>query len=139
MLLSKSKAALEIEEHEPFNAQLIQRAQELARQEDDLIEEIARLRRNVPEKLVEIAKAEYKNSLEEDDAVIRTWQERIYDTEKGPADLGLTALERQEAVEQDWDRGVRGLGGLMRSLPEMVAKKVRVEEVEKFVIQNGKK
>ena len=43
-MLTTSDMTRSIEQHEPFNPKLWERAKELARQEEDLIEEIAALR-----------------------------------------------------------------------------------------------
>ncbi|TQS38389.1 hypothetical protein Golomagni_01105 [Golovinomyces magnicellulatus] len=125
--------AMEIEEYEPFDSRLFQKAQKLAHQEEDLIEEIATLRRTIPRHLIKSAKAEFKDSLEKDELLLKSLDEHLKSSQTTSANLGLTALERQDSIERDWDKGIQGLGALMRSLPEMVAKKSRAEEVEKYV------
>ncbi|KAH7382820.1 hypothetical protein BKA64DRAFT_760880 [Cadophora sp. MPI-SDFR-AT-0126] len=136
ILSSKStNPVLEIEEHEPFNTKLFDHAKDLARQEEDLIEEIAALRRKVPAKVAENVKREYKEAVERDEAVLGTLEEQM---EKGYADLGVGRLERQEEVERGWDRGVKGLEGLMRTMPETVARKERAEKAEAH-INRGKR
>tara|TARA_R110002060_G_scaffold15581_20_gene21776 strand:+ start:226 stop:669 length:444 start_codon:yes stop_codon:yes gene_type:complete len=137
ILSSKStNPVLEIEEHEPFNTKLFERAKDLARQEEDLIEEIAALRRKVPTKVAENVKREYKEGLESDEAVLGRLEEQA---EKGYADLGVGRLERQEEVERGWDRGVKGLEGLMRTMPETVARKERAEKAEAHVNRGEKR
>ncbi|KAG4436998.1 hypothetical protein IFR05_007502 [Cadophora sp. M221] len=121
---------LEIEEHEPFNTKLFERAKDLARQEEDLIEEIATLRRKVPGKVAEKVKREYREGVEADEAVLASLEEQ---REREHADLGVGRLERQEQVEKGWEKGVKGLEGLMRTMPETVARKERAEKAEAYV------
>ncbi len=134
MVDSKStNPTLEIEEHEPFNTKLFERAKDLARQEEDLIEEIAALRRKLPHRVAENVKKEYKEGMESDEGVLRRLEEDVVRKERGQADLGVGALERQEDVERAWERGVKGLEGLMKTLPETVARKERAENAEAYI------
>ncbi|POS87712.1 hypothetical protein EPUL_000647 [Erysiphe pulchra] len=131
--------ASEIEEYEPFNTRLFQQAQKLAQEEEDLIEEIARLRRTVPPKIVESVKTEFKEGLDANEAALKTLKENIeLSSEVRSTVLDIAALEREEAIEKGWDKSIQGLANLMRSIPEMVAKKVRMEEVEKYLTQDKK-
>jgi kinetochor protein Mis14/NSL1 len=118
----------EIEEHEPFNTKMFERAKELARQEEELIEEIASLRRKIPGVVTENSKRVYKEGMEGDEEALRNREEWVRERES--AQMGLTALERQEAVERNWEKGIKGLERLMRTMPEMVAKKERAERAE---------
>lgn len=127
---------LEIEEHEPFNTKLFERAKDLARQEEDLIEEIASLRRKVPGSVAENVKREYKEGVEADEAVLSRLEEQ---REMGHADLGVGRLERQTQVEKGWEKGVKGLEGLMRTMSETVARKERAEKAEAYVGKGEKR
>ncbi|CZT08364.1 uncharacterized protein RCO7_08240 [Rhynchosporium graminicola] len=126
---------LEIQEHEPFNTKLFERAKDLARQEEDLIEEIAALRRKVPSAVAEKVKREYKEGVEADEEVLGRLEEQ---RESGYVDFGIGVLERQEETERAWERGVKGLEGLMRTLPETVARKERAEKAEAYIRTGGK-
>jgi kinetochor protein Mis14/NSL1 len=125
-----------IEEHEPFNTKLFDRAKDLSRREEDLIEEIAALRRKIPGVAVENAKSAYQAGLESDETVLRGWEESV--REQG-AELGVGMLERQEAVEGNWVKGVQGLERLKRTMPESVAKKERAERAENYVVARERK
>lgn len=98
-----------------------------------MIEEIAALRRKTPAVVTEHIKREYKEGIETDERILSVVEDKVVGREKGGADLGVEKLERQEAVEGNWERGVKGLGGLMRSLPEMAARKERAERAEEYV------
>ena len=54
-------------------------------------------------------------------------------------DLGVGLLERQDAVEENWAKGVHGLERLRRTMPESVAKKERAERAETYVIARERK
>ena len=135
-ILDNTTATTSIEEHEPFNTKLFDRAKDLSRKEEDLIEEIAALRRKMPSVAVDNAKATYQAGLESDEVALRGWEEGV--KEHG-ADLGIGKLERQDAVEGNWMKGVHGLERLKRSMPESVAKKERAERAENYVIARERK
>jgi kinetochor protein Mis14/NSL1 len=123
-----------IEEYEPFNPKLWERAKELARQEEDLIEEIAALRRKMPGVAVEGVKNAFKEGMEGDEKVLRERLEGVRKRESGSG-LGVGKMERQEEVERGWEKGVQGLGRLKRTMPEMVAKKERADRAEEYVLE----
>lgn len=125
---STSPAHHEIEEHEPFNTRLFEKAKERAREEEELIEAIAALRRKVPNSVAENTKKTYKEGIEGDEEQLRKREELV--KEQGGAQMSLEALERQEGVEAIWDKGIKGLERLMKTMPEMVARKERAEKAE---------
>jgi kinetochor protein Mis14/NSL1 len=129
---------LEIEEHEPFNTKLFEKAKDLARQEEDLIEEIAALRRKMPGVVVEGVKRDYKEGVEGDEEVLRRVEDRDVVKEKGDV-VGIGKLQRQDNVEERWQKGIKGLEGLMRSMPEMVARKERAEKAENYVVSGDRR
>lgn len=134
MLEGKGAGEKEIirEEFEPFEPKLWERAKELARQEEDLVEEIARLRRGVPKAVVEGVKGGFKDSVEGDEGLLRRKEEQ---DGEGRGELGVGELERQAEVEAGWRRGVEGLGRLRRGMSEMVAKADRAERAERYVVR----
>ncbi|KAI1004871.1 hypothetical protein K3495_g3343 [Podosphaera aphanis] len=135
-LAATSIGAGEIEEYEAFDARLVERAQALARQEEDLIEEIATLRRSVPATVVAQTTATLRGDGDADEAAVRALVAQIETGERRrPVDLGIGALERQESVEQTWEAGVQKLGSVMRALPETMAKKERAQEAEAYVLK----
>jgi kinetochor protein Mis14/NSL1 len=128
LMNSTSPSHHEIEEHELFDTRRFERAKEFAREEEELIEEIAALRRKVPGSVAESTKRMYKDGVEGDEEQLRRREELV--KEQGGAQMGLAALERQEVVESNWNRGIKGLERLMRTMPEMVARKERAERAE---------
>ncbi|PMD42506.1 hypothetical protein L207DRAFT_510720 [Hyaloscypha variabilis F] len=129
-ILANSTSPLhhEIEEHEPFNAKLFEKAKERTREEEELIEEIAALRRKVPGSIAESTKRIYKEGVEGDEEQLRVRQ--VLAKEQGRLQISLGALERQEEMEANWEKGIKGLERLMKTMPEMVARKERAERAE---------
>jgi kinetochor protein Mis14/NSL1 len=128
LMNSTSPSHHEIEEHEPFNTRLFEKAKERAREEEELIEEIATLRRKIPHSVAETAKRIYKEGVEGDEEQLRRRAELAKEQEW--AQMGLGSLERQEVVEASWNQGIKGLERLMKTMPEMVARKERAEMAE---------
>jgi kinetochor protein Mis14/NSL1 len=139
LLTSSAAEGRSIEEHEPFNPKLWERAKELARQEEDLIEEIAALRRKMPGVAVEGLKKNYKDGMEDDEVELRTRAEGVREREGNGAELGVRELQRQAEVERNWNKAIDGLGRLRRTMPEMVAKKERAERAERYVLTAERK
>lgn len=143
MLSNSTYGNASIEEHEPFDSRLWEKAKDLARQEEDLIEEIAALRRKMPVVAVENSKGAYKGGMDDDERVLDRAVEgfRERDTGRGWEErggMGVGGLERGDDVEAGWRRGVKGLEGLQGSLPEMVAKAERAKKAEGYVLSREK-
>ena len=132
LLNSTSPSHYEIEEHEPFNTKLFEKAKDLARQEEELIEEIAALRRKIPGSVAENTKREYKEGIESDEEQLRRRGELVKEQTRAQMDLG--AFERQDGVESNWEKGIKGLERLMKTMPEMVARKERAERAEAVAV-----
>jgi len=95
-----------------------------------LIEEIAKLRREMPQKVVENVKGDYIQGVESDEAMLRAVGENV---QKENGNVGLGSLERQDQIEANWREGVKGLERLMKTMPETAAKKERAERAEAYV------
>ncbi|ESZ90348.1 hypothetical protein SBOR_9267 [Sclerotinia borealis F-4128] len=132
----------EREEHEPFDGQLWEKAKALAIREEELVEQVAALRRNVPGVVVE-REGGWKRGVEGEEMEIEGWREKLGedddDDDGGGLDLGLQWNERQVQVEGDWERGITGLQGLKRGLPEVGARRERVGRAEEYVRGTGRK
>ena len=139
MMHNDGSSNMTIEEHEPFNPKLWERAKELARQEEDLIEEIASLRRNVPGVAVESVREAFKGGLEDDERILAGALEGVKSRDVETEGMRVGTLERQDDVEAAWRRGVKGLEGLKGSLPEFVAKAERAGRAEAYVLEKEKR
>ncbi|TEY84196.1 hypothetical protein BOTCAL_0019g00200 [Botryotinia calthae] len=133
----------EREEHEPFDGQLWERAKALAVKEEELVEQIAALRRNVPAVVVE-REGRWKKGVEEEEGEIEGWREILGIEDEaifaeGGSGLGLERNERMVEVEGDWEKGIGGLEGLFRVLPEVGATRDRSGRAEEYVKGTGKR
>lgn len=133
----------EREEHEPFDGQLWERAKALAVKEEELVEQIAALRRNVPAVVVE-REGRWKKGVEEEEGEIEGWREKLGIEDEaifaeGGSGLGLERNERMVEVEGDWEKGIGGLEGLFRGLPEVGATRDRAGRAEEYVKGTGKR
>lgn len=130
------------EEYEDYDGKLEERLRRLKKEEEDLVEYIAKARRTVPGKRVGASKEGWKG-IESDEGVVRGVEgQMMQEARKGEVMLEHGGLEgkRREEMEGRWSGAVRGVGGLMRGLPETVAKKERAEEVERYVLgKEGRK
>ncbi|KAM3070103.1 hypothetical protein ACMFMG_003863 [Clarireedia jacksonii] len=124
----------EKEEHEPFDAGLWEKAKALAIREEELVEQVAALRRAVPGVVVK-REAGWKEMVEGEEKAV---EEEIEEVSKEEEERGVSLgkgekWERQGSVRRDWGRGVQGLEGLMRGLPEVGARKERAVRAEEYV------
>ncbi|RDW73810.1 hypothetical protein BP5796_07252 [Coleophoma crateriformis] len=138
---SDSETAKEVEEYEPLDGKLYERALALQKQEEELVEEIAALRRKNPGVAVELAKEGYRQGVERDEMELAKMEEELRNIvrEERKSGLGVQSLQRQGDVEASWLKGVKGLEALKSGLPETVAKKERAERAEQYVLAPEKK
>ncbi len=95
-----------------------------------MIEEIAKLRREMPQKLVENLKGGYRKGVDGDEETLKGIEESV---QRENGNVGIWSLERQDQVEANWGKGVKGLERLMKTMPETVATKERAERAEAYV------
>jgi kinetochor protein Mis14/NSL1 len=134
ILNNRTDSTRSIEEHEPFNTKLFAKAKDLATKEEELIEEIAKLRRETPGNVVEGYKGRYKEVAEGDEMVLGG----LGEGHRGEG-VRLGPLERQDKIEKSWEGGVGGLERMVKTLPETVAKKERAERVEGYVVSGDRR
>ncbi|KAG4026295.1 hypothetical protein MFRU_042g00240 [Monilinia fructicola] len=142
-LLEKVRAEEDVieerEEHEPFNGQLWEKAKGLAVREEELVEQIAALRRGVPGVVTE-REGKWKVGVEEDEAMIEELRVKLGEVDDiEQVGFGLEYNERQGLVERDWEKGIAGLEGLKRGLPEVGAMKERAGRAEEYVRGAGRR
>ncbi|KAK3689596.1 hypothetical protein B0T22DRAFT_514214 [Podospora appendiculata] len=125
------------EQHEPFDARLRQRVEDLAREEEDLLRSIASLKRRVPRATASAWAAATKAGVAADEAALEAARARaVGDGEAAGhrALEGLAPLERQADVEGGFRRAVDGLGRLKRDMPSTVAKMERARVAGGYVV-----
>lgn len=93
----------------------------------------------MPGVVTDHVKRDYREGIENDEMILEAVEERAVKGERGVADLEIGALERQDAVEASWGKGVKGLEGLMRTLPETLARKERAERAEEYVVKGDRR
>ncbi|TAQ84711.1 hypothetical protein B7494_g6958 [Chlorociboria aeruginascens] len=133
--LSDNTFGASIEEHEPFDSKLFEKAKKLALEEEELLEEIALLRRNMPGKTVENMKATYRDGIAADESEMNRVLERV--NEEQMEGFGKQMSGGRE-MEENWKKGAKGLERLKRAMPETVAKKERADRAENYVLGAGK-
>ncbi|KAI0129144.1 hypothetical protein BJ170DRAFT_682929 [Xylariales sp. AK1849] len=137
--------------YSPFDGRARQRVEDLTREEEDLLRDIASLKKSVPGAAAAAWGESIKASLKEDeDALAAAKQRMISDAERtGPngtsrgegrsgtaRDAGLKAekLERQEDIEKGYQTAVDGLGKMKREMPAVVAKMERARGAGAYVV-----
>ncbi|KAK6088053.1 hypothetical protein SCUP234_01119 [Seiridium cupressi] len=126
----------------PFDPRLRQRVEELTREEEDLLRDIAALKKSVPGNAASAYTEAFKKSLKQDEEALGAAKERHAangteadeDTEQGGERLNLDRLERQEDVERAYGRAVEGLERLKRDMPAIVARMERARGAGSYVV-----
>ncbi|KAI0599753.1 hypothetical protein F4775DRAFT_108259 [Biscogniauxia sp. FL1348] len=130
------------EVYEPFDARKRARVEDLTREEEDLLRDIAALKKSVPAAAAaawaEAARAGVKA---DEDALARMNQSSGGGTdggeegeEEGEGAVKMGKLERQEDVERSYGAAVRGLGKLKREMPSVVARMERARGAGEYVV-----
>ncbi|KAI0186809.1 hypothetical protein F4808DRAFT_152820 [Astrocystis sublimbata] len=158
---SNAPDPLEPEEvFEPFDARKRARVEALTAEEEDLLRDIAQLKKSVPtsvaEKWAEASRRGIKDDEEALEKVNTATAARfgktsmtesgtdIPDTAVGngnPANVGsgnsglvISPLERQVDVESSFEDAVRGLGRLKKDMPAVVARMERARKAGEYVV-----
>ncbi|KAI5921937.1 hypothetical protein F4810DRAFT_308689 [Camillea tinctor] len=136
------------EVYEPFDARKRARVEDLTREEEDLLRDIAALKKSVPSAAAAAwAEAARRSVKEDEEALVKmnaatttTTQEGGSggDGERGGEEEGkgvvLEKLERQEDVEASYGAAVQGLGRLKREMPSVVARMERARGAGEYVV-----
>jgi kinetochor protein Mis14/NSL1 len=126
------------EQHEPFDGRKRERVVQLAGQEEDLLREIAALKRKVPQAAARDWKERVASGIEGDERALEECKvrvERLVGEEDGLLLGGdVRPLERQEGVERAFGDAVRTLGQLKGDMPATVAKMERARVAGEYVI-----
>jgi kinetochor protein Mis14/NSL1 len=127
--------------YEPFDARLRARVEELTREEEDLLREIASLKRSTPAAAAAGWSDAFKRSVKEDEEALAARKSTSVEAEDGDKDyrtdaqrLVVDPLERQREVEGAYGRAVAGLGRLKREMPATVAKMERARSAGGYVV-----
>ncbi|KAI1504107.1 hypothetical protein F5X99DRAFT_406491 [Biscogniauxia marginata] len=133
--------------YEPFDARKRARVEDLTREEEDLLRDIAALKKSVPGAAAAAwAEAARKSVREDEDALARMNDGRASAEEVnggssnssggggGGGSLGIKGLERQADVEKSYEGAVQRLGRLKREMPSVVARMERARAAGEYVV-----
>ncbi|KAI1099018.1 hypothetical protein F4804DRAFT_323118 [Jackrogersella minutella] len=138
--LSNSPSALQQPEEvfEAFDGRKRARVEELAREEEDLLRDIAALKKSVPQAAASAWADAARRSVLDDEQALLAANERsaaAEDASATPALRDATAeLDRQAEVEGSYEDAVDGLGRLKREMPSVVARMERARSAAAYVV-----
>ncbi|KAI1249314.1 hypothetical protein MGN70_008926 [Eutypa lata] len=129
--------------YEPFDARKRARVEDLTREEEDLLRDIAHLKRGVPSSVAAAwAEAARRGVREDEEALAAVNTDGVVvvgkEEEGGGGGEGgalkVERLERQDDVERGYESAVRGLGRLKREMPAVVARMQRARDAGQYVV-----
>ncbi|RNJ60367.1 hypothetical protein D7B24_008057 [Verticillium nonalfalfae] len=118
-------------EYEPWDARLRQKVEDLARQEEELLNEIAALKKTVPSDVAGEQTRRLKEARTRDEEELAE-RKRQADLESAGLDVGV--LERQDGVESAHRSAIEGLGKVKREMPSTVARMERARVAGEYVV-----
>lgn len=128
----------------PFDPRLRARVEDLTREEEDLLRDIAALKKSVPAATAAAHAEALKAGLKQDEEALEVAKTKSsaaadgVDAEReraaGGGGLNLDKLERQEDVELAYGRAVQGLTRLKREMPAVVARMERARAAGSYVV-----
>ncbi|KAK1465227.1 hypothetical protein CMEL01_12582 [Colletotrichum melonis] len=124
------------EAYEPWDARLRQRVEDLAREEEDLLNEIAALKKAVPGAIATATTNEFKAAAAADEAAFEAAKKAKEDEarEMEAEVLPLEAMERRGEVKEAFGGAVGGLGRLKKTMPATVAKMERARVAGEYTV-----
>lgn len=125
------------ETYAPFDARLRARVEELTRDEEDLLRDIAALKRTVPAAAAAQWGEAVRRGIHEDEDALAAQREALAAAEQGGADkeaLAVAPLERQADVQAGYESAAQGLGRLKREMPAVVARMERARGAGGYVV-----
>lgn len=135
--LSNTSPSDEPEEaYEPWDARLRQRVEDLAREEEDLLNEIAALKKTVPGAIAAATTNEFKAAAAADEAAFEAAKKAKEDEtrEMEGQVLPLETMERRAEVKEAFGGAVGGLGRLKKTMPATVAKMERARVAGEYTV-----
>jgi len=132
---SSTSTAHQSEEYEPLDSKLHSRAAELYRKEEDLLEEIAALKREAPHQAAANWREALKGGIERDEEASKNIS-RVNDGQDVRLEIG--GGERQEEIERTWGKSIEGLERLKREMPGTTARMERAKRAADYVLAEEK-
>ncbi|KAK1527145.1 uncharacterized protein CCOS01_07407 [Colletotrichum costaricense] len=124
------------EAYEPWDARLRQRVEDLAREEEDLLNEIAALKKSVPGAIATATTNEFRAAAAADEAAFEAAKKAKEDEarEMEAEVLPLEAMDRRGEVKDAFGGAVGGLGRLKKTMPATVAKMERARVAGEYTV-----
>ncbi|KAI1108391.1 hypothetical protein F5Y14DRAFT_436441 [Nemania sp. NC0429] len=159
--LSASQAQAKIQQeivYEPFDARKRVRVEALTAEEEDLLRDIARLKKGVPAAAAAAWADAARAGVRDDEEALEMVNSRFGKKSGGGGDdnnddaagilngdingsgsgsgsaLTIAPLDRQDAMETSFANAVRGLGRLKREMPAVVARMERARKAGEYVV-----
>lgn len=136
--------------YEPFDARRRARVEELTREEEDLLRDIAQLKKTVPQAAAAAWADSARRSVADDEQALAAVNDRsatvtattpaavTTDNQGGKkwvlGDVSSWGLERQDDVEDSYGDAVMGLDRLKRETPAVVARMERAKSAGEYVV-----
>ncbi|KAI1773323.1 hypothetical protein F4818DRAFT_423910 [Hypoxylon cercidicola] len=128
--------------YEPFDARKRARVEELTREEEDLLRDIAQLKKTVPQAAAAAWAESARRSVADDERALAAANEHATAAAaagEGGGRLPLLGevrreLERQDDVEGSYGDAVQGLDRLKRETPAVVARMERAKSAGEYVV-----
>jgi kinetochor protein Mis14/NSL1 len=123
-------------EYTPWDPRLRQRVEDLARQEEELLNEIAALKKTVPAQVASDTARRYREAAARDEEAIQARRKAVEEAVASRRDgiLEIDALDRQDDVESAHRGAIEGLGKVKREMPSTVAKMERARVAGEYVV-----
>ncbi|KAK2003978.1 hypothetical protein LX36DRAFT_650432 [Colletotrichum falcatum] len=124
------------ESYEPWDARLRQRVEDLAREEEDLLNEIAALKKSVPGAVAASATHDFKSAAAADEAALEAAKKAKEDEarEIEAEALPLEEMERRDGIKEAFSGAVGALGQLKKEMPATVAKMERARVAGEYTV-----
>ncbi|KAI1409292.1 hypothetical protein F5Y13DRAFT_170585 [Hypoxylon sp. FL1857] len=129
--------------YEPFDARKRARVEDLTREEEDLLRDIAALKKSVPQAAATVWAEAARRSVADDEQALAAVNERTLkeSSSEGGGESALLllgdvakGLERQDEVEGSYGDAVRELERLKREMPSVVARMERARSAGEYVV-----
>ncbi|KAI1817042.1 hypothetical protein GGS20DRAFT_121653 [Poronia punctata] len=135
--LSSSSATIDQEPEEvfePFDARKRARVEALTAEEEDLLRDIAQLKKSVPRGVAGAwAEAARKGVKDDEEALEKVKNSEVDKAQQG-ALSDVAPLDRQTEVEGGFEDAVRGLGRLKKEMPAVLARMERARKAGEYYV-----
>ncbi|KAI0397571.1 hypothetical protein F5Y17DRAFT_414980 [Xylariaceae sp. FL0594] len=127
---------------EPFDARKRARVEALTAEEEDLLRDIAQLKKSVPRSVAGAWAEGLKKGVRDDESALESVNQTQTQTQTqaggggggGSNRIEIKPLERQQDVEQTFERAVQGLARTKKDMPAVVARMERARKAGEYLV-----